>query len=151
MAWKRGSLKPSRKPKEEGEGWRLSPTGKLEIADKGYFAWCHERHKAGKLVPLNSPVAGEYGVSLKLDLHHGPNPSGGARKANDAMVIPLTHGYHMEVDGAENGLERKLFAALAPLLYWQYLNRREDGEPPDPLEFARWCLERMIEDSADDE
>jgi hypothetical protein len=28
------------------------------------------------------------------------------------------------------------------------LNRDpETGEPPDPLAFARWCLERMVEDS----
>lgn len=149
---------PRRAPGEGGSWWWVTPTGRLAVEDREYLSWLHERHRAGRLQPFRPPAAAhaagfdprDFAHGTKLDLHHTEHPDGGSRRDSDAMVVAVSHAYHMWLEHNrhfERLHERDRFALWAAWSYWGYVNRDpETGEPPPGTAFAGWVLARMAEE-----
>lgn len=140
MAWRSSGLKPKKKaaPAPETPIHR-SPTGKLRVSDPAYMA---ALHAARNVPPLDLRVdVDPVGV---CDLHHGPNPDGKARRANDAACVKLDHAVHMAVD-AHDGPYKLPLGTWAALHYFSYRHGCLEDEDRGQL-FLKWVLERLEEE-----
>lgn len=151
MGFGRTQFKPRQKTKEEKQDgfWRIRR--KLYVQAHEFMTWLHARQTPPLKTPMIAKVIGkfnesDYPMPFKLDLHHFLQ-----NHDNDAMVVPLQHGYHLWLHDNPEFLrletERGLYPFWAALTFWSYIYRDKEDQPGTAQEFAEWVLDKLAEDS----
>jgi hypothetical protein len=150
MGFGRSQFKPRKKTEEEKQDGFWYIRRKIQVHAHDFMAWLHNRQTPPLLPPPSAGRAGfdarEYDYAHKLDLHHFLQSH-----ANDAMVVPLQHGYHLWMHDNPEFLrqqqDRDLYPLWAAFTFWSYIYRDKDDQPGTAQDFATWVLEKLAEDS----
>ena len=150
MSFGRTQFKPRKKTEEEKRDgfWYIRRV--IQIQAHEFMKWLHARQTPPLQTPPQAGGAGfdprEYDYAHKLDLHHFLQSH-----ANDAMVVPLQHGYHLWMHDNPEFLRqqqgRDLYPLWAAFTFWSYIYRDEHDEPGTAREFAEWVFDKLAEDS----